>query len=141
MLLQSIVGAGFETLENFCIGSFHLSISFWVINIHIAYLDAQVFTVPLEGTAGELGPIFDDNPVRDPKSTDDRFDKFHCGLLVDFDHGGHFRPLGELVDDDIEKSITSDSVGGLAPRCPAPVKRRATKTGSFATSAPAYRSS
>jgi hypothetical protein len=27
-------------------------------------LDAKVFTVPLEGTAGELGPIVGDDPVR-----------------------------------------------------------------------------
>jgi hypothetical protein len=77
----------------------------------IAYLDAQIFTVPLEGTAGELGPIVSDNPIRDPKSTDDGLDIFYCGLLTEFDHRGHFRPLGELVNADIEKPILSDGAG------------------------------
>jgi hypothetical protein len=90
-------------------------------NKHIAYLDAQVFTVPLEGIAIELGLVVSDNPVRDPKSADDGFDKFHCGLLVDFDHKGHFQPLGELVDGDIEKPVTSDGMGE-APQCPAPIQ-------------------
>jgi hypothetical protein len=83
-------------------------------------LDAQVFTVPLEGIAIELGLIVSDNPDRDPKSADDGFDKFYCGLLVDFDHKGRFQPLGELVDGDIEKPVTSDGMGE-APRCLAPI--------------------
>jgi hypothetical protein len=111
MLLQEIIGAGLETLENFCIGSLHLSITLWMSNGRIAYLYAQVFTVPLEGTATELGPVVGDNPVQDPKSTHDGLDKLHCGLLFDFDHRGHFRPLGKLVDDDVEKLVPSDSMG------------------------------
>jgi hypothetical protein len=113
MLLQAIIGAGLENLENFCIGPLHLSITLWVSNVRIAYLDAQVFAVPLEGTTGELGSVVGDNPVREPKSANDGFDKFHYGLLVDFDHRGHFRPLAELVDGDVEKPVTSDGVGDL----------------------------
>jgi hypothetical protein len=74
-------------------------------NGRIAYLDAQIFIVPLEGTAGELGPVVGDNPVRDPKSADDGLDKFYYGLLVDFDHMGHFRPLDELINGDVEKPV------------------------------------
>jgi hypothetical protein len=80
-------------------------------NGRIAYLDAQIFIVPLEGTAGELGPVVDDNPVRDHKSVDDGLDKFYCGLLIDFDHMGRFRSLGEIVNGDVEKSVPSDGVG------------------------------
>jgi hypothetical protein len=47
----------------------------------------------------------------DPKPTDDEFDELDCGLLVDFDHGGHFRPLGEFVDDDVEIPVPSDDPG------------------------------
>jgi hypothetical protein len=111
MLLQAIIGEGLETLENFCIGSLHLSITLWMSNGRIAYLDAQVFTVSLEGTATELGPAVGDNPVQDPKSAHDGLDKLHCGLLFDFDHRGHFRPLGKLVDDDVEKLVPSEAWG------------------------------
>jgi hypothetical protein len=108
MLLQAIIGAGLETLKNLCISSLYLSITLWMSSGRIAYLDAQVFIVPLEGTTGELRPVVNDNPVRDPKSADNRFDKFHYGLLVDFDHRGHFSLLGELVDGDVEKPVTSN---------------------------------
>jgi hypothetical protein len=79
-----------------------------VSNGHISYLDAQVFTVPLEGTASELGPVVSDTPILDPKLADDEFDKFHYGLFVDFDHRGCFRSLGELIDGNVEKPVTSD---------------------------------
>jgi hypothetical protein len=55
----------------------------------------------LEGIAGEMEPVVGDNPVQDPKSANDGLDKFYYGLLVDFDHMGHFRPLGELVNGDV----------------------------------------
>jgi hypothetical protein len=31
-------------------------------------------------------------------------------LLVDFDHRGHLRPLGEIVDGDIEISVPSNGL-------------------------------
>jgi hypothetical protein len=80
-------------------------------NGRITYLDAKVCTVPLEGTTGELGSIVSDDPVQDPKSANDGLDKFHGGLLVDFDHRGRFWPLGELVDGDIEKPVPYDGAG------------------------------
>jgi hypothetical protein len=52
----------------------------------IANLDVKTFVVPLEGTASKLGPIVGDDPIWNPKSAYDRFDEFHCGLLVDFNH-------------------------------------------------------
>jgi hypothetical protein len=68
----------------------------------------MIFTVPLEGTTSKLWPIVGDDPVWDPKSA---YDELHCGLLIDFDHWGCFRPLGELVDGDIEESVPSDGAG------------------------------
>jgi hypothetical protein len=68
----------------------------------IANLDATIFAVPLEGTTSKLGPIVGDDPVWDPESAYDGLDELHCGLLVNFVHWGCFRPLGELVDGDIE---------------------------------------
>jgi hypothetical protein len=41
------------------------------VRSYIADLNAKVLVVPLECAAGELGPIVGDDPVRNPKSTDD----------------------------------------------------------------------
>jgi hypothetical protein len=111
MLLQAIIGAHLEALEDFSIGSLDLSITLWMSNRRIADLDAKILTISLEHTTGELGPVVGDDPVQDPKSADDGLDKLDCGLLVDLDHMGSFRPLGELVNGDIQISESSDSPG------------------------------
>jgi hypothetical protein len=111
MLLQAIIGAGLKALEYFCIDTLRLSIAFWMSNRGITNLDAKIFVVPLEGTTSKLGPIVSDDPVWDPESAYDGLDEFHYGLLVDLDHWGCFRPLGELVDDDIEEPVPSDGAG------------------------------
>jgi hypothetical protein len=111
MLLQVIIGAGLKALEYFCIGTLHLSNAFWMSNRGIENLDAKIFTVPLEGTSSKLGPIIGDDPVSDPESAYDGLDEFYCGLLVDFDHWGHFRPLGKHVDRDIEEPVPFDGAG------------------------------
>jgi hypothetical protein len=54
MLFQAIIGVSLETLVDLCIGSLNLTIALWVSNKRIADLDAKVFAIPLEGTAGKL---------------------------------------------------------------------------------------
>jgi IMP cyclohydrolase len=80
MLFQAIIGAGagLETLEDFCIASFNLTIALWVSNRRIANLNAKVFVVPVEGTTSKLGPIVSYDPVRDPEPTNDRLDELDC---------------------------------------------------------------
>jgi hypothetical protein len=111
MLLQAIIGAGLKALEYFCIGTLHLPIAFWISNRGIADLDPKIFAVPLEGITSKLGLIVSDDPVWDPKPAYDGLDKLYCGLLVDFNHWGCFRPLGELVDGDIEELVPFDGAG------------------------------
>jgi hypothetical protein len=111
MLFQLIIGASLETPKDFCVGSLHLAIALWVRNGGIADFYDKIFTVPLECTAGELGPIISDYPIRDPKPTDDGLDELDCRLLIDLDHRGHFRALGEFVDDDIEILVPFDGLG------------------------------
>jgi hypothetical protein len=115
MPLQAIIGASLETLKDFCVGSLHLAIALWVSNEGIADFYAKIFTVPLECTAGELGLVASDDPVRDPKPADDELD---YGLLIDLDHMGRFRPLGEFVDGNIEIPVPSDGPG----KCPQDVQ-------------------
>jgi hypothetical protein len=63
MLLQAIIGAHLEALEDFSIGSLDLSITLWMSNRRIADLDAKILTISLEHTTGELGPVVGDDPV------------------------------------------------------------------------------
>jgi hypothetical protein len=108
MLLQAIIGVGLETLEDFCISSLNLTISLWVSNRRIANLDAKIFAVSLEGTAGKLGPVVSGDPIWDHKPIDHGFDKLQCGLFVDLDHRGPFWPLCEFVDGDVEVPVPFD---------------------------------
>jgi hypothetical protein len=63
MFFQAIIGVSLETLKNFCIGSLYLAIALWVSNGGISDFYAKIFTLPLECTVGELGPIVSDDPV------------------------------------------------------------------------------
>jgi hypothetical protein len=100
-----------ETLKDFYVGYLHLAIALWVSNGCIANFYFKNFTVPLECAVGELGPVINDDPVQDPKPADDGLDKLDCGLLIDLDHRGRFRPLGEFVDGDIEIPVPFDGLG------------------------------
>jgi hypothetical protein len=102
MLLQVIIGVSLETLKDFCVGSLHRG---------IADFYAKIFLVPLECIAGEMEPVVSDDPVWDPKPIDDGLDKLDCGLVIDLDHRGRFRPFGESVDGNIEISVLSDGPG------------------------------
>jgi hypothetical protein len=111
MLFQSIIGVSLETLEDFCIGSFKLTIALWMSNRCIANEDAKIFAISLEGAIGKLGPVASYHSIRDPKPIDDRLDELDCPLLADLDHRGHFRLLIEFVDGDIEVPVPSDGLG------------------------------
>jgi hypothetical protein len=108
MFLQVVIGAHLESLEDVSIGSLDLSITLWMSNRRIADLDAKILTVSLERAAGELGPVVGDDPIWDPKLTDDGLDELDCGLLVDLDHMDCFWPLSELVDGDVQIPKSSD---------------------------------
>jgi hypothetical protein len=80
-------------------------------NRHISNLDGKVLAVSLERAARKLGPIVSDVSLRGHKPADDGFDELDCGLLVDLDHRGHFRPLGEFVNGNIEIPIPFNGLG------------------------------
>jgi hypothetical protein len=111
MLFQAIIGASLETLKDFCVGSLHLAIALWVSNGGTTDFYAKIFTVPLEYAVGELGPVISDDPVWDTKPADDGLNKLDCGLVIDLDHRGRFRPLGEFDDGDTEIPVPSDGPG------------------------------
>jgi hypothetical protein len=111
MLLQAVIGACLEALENFSVGSLDLSITLWMSNGRIADLDAKILAVSLERVGGELEPIVGVDPIQVPKPVDDGLDELDCGLLVDLDHRSCFEPLGELVDGDIQIPESSNGLG------------------------------
>jgi hypothetical protein len=80
-------------------------------NGRIIDLDARIHAVSLKCAAGELGPVIDDDPVQDPKPRNVGLDELDCGLLVDLEHRGCFRPLGELVDVDVQIPESSNGPG------------------------------
>jgi hypothetical protein len=86
MLLQAVIGACLETLEDFSIGSLDLSITLWMSIERIGDLASKILTVSLKWAAGELGLIVGDDPVQDPEPRDDGLDELDCGLPADLDH-------------------------------------------------------
>jgi hypothetical protein len=111
MLLEAVISMCLETLKDFSIGSLDLSITLWMSNGRIADLDTKILTVSLKCAIGELRSIVGDDPARDPELVDDALDKLDCGLFVNLDHRGCFRPLGELVDGDVQIPESSNSPG------------------------------
>jgi hypothetical protein len=55
MLLQAVIGACLEALEDFSVGSLNPCITLWMRNGCIA--------ISFERAAGELGPIVGDDPI------------------------------------------------------------------------------
>jgi hypothetical protein len=60
-----------ETPEYFSIGPLDLSIALWMRDRCVTDLDTEVFIVLLKQSAGELGPVVYDDPIRDPEPADD----------------------------------------------------------------------
>jgi hypothetical protein len=108
MLLQVVIGACLDALEDFSIGSLNLSITFLMRNRCISDLDAKILAVSLERAGGELGPVVSDDPIQDSKPANNRLHALDCKLLFDLNHRGCFRALGELVDGDIQIPESSD---------------------------------
>jgi hypothetical protein len=114
MLLQVVIGAHLEALEDFSISSLDLPITLWMSNRRIADFDTKILTISLERTVGELGLIVGNDHVRDPKLADDGLDELDCRFLADLDHRGCFWPPGELVDGDVQIPESSDGPGERA---------------------------
>jgi hypothetical protein len=115
MLLQVIVGARLESLEDLCICPFHLAITPRVGHRREAELGADALAILLEDLACKLGPVVRNDTVWDPKSIDDGLEEGDSGTLGDVDHRGGLWPLGELVDGDEEVPIL-----GNGPRISTP---------------------
>jgi len=101
----------FESLENLYIRSLNLSVAPGLCYRGEAQLDANILAVPLEEPAFELSPIVRDDVVRDPEAAYNGLEECHCSPFGDVHHRSDFRPLGELVDGDVEEPVPADGPG------------------------------
>jgi hypothetical protein len=111
MLLQVVIGARLESLEDICICPFCLAIASGVGHGCKAELGANALTIFLKDPTCKLGSIFRNDTVWDPKSTDYGLEEGNSGTLGDVDHRGGLWPLGELVDGDEEVPLPANSPG------------------------------
>jgi hypothetical protein len=70
-----------------------------------ADLDADRCTILQEQSAGELAAIVGDDAVRHTKMTYQPTDELDCRPGRDSTHRFHLRPLGKLLDGDIEAAV------------------------------------
>ena len=111
MLCEHVVGPGFEPFQYLSICMLDLPIALRMSNRGEAELDTEVLAVvPKQGTC-ELGAIIGDDSVRDTEATCDTADELKCCVLGNLDNWDHLRPLGELVDGDVEVLIAPDCSG------------------------------
>ena len=79
----------------------------------------------MKKVVGELRAIVGDDAVMDPKPAHDALDELDGRASRDGADGFHLRPLGELVDGDIEVAVAPQVLEGTGPRYPAPRPRTA----------------
>jgi len=82
MFLQFVVGPGFQLLEDFCVGSPHLSVAARMSNGGEAQLDAHVVAVVPKKFAGEQDSIISDDPIWNTKPCHQILDEFERRVLV-----------------------------------------------------------
>ena len=108
MLGEHVIGPGFEALQYLRVGALDLPVTPRMSDGGEAELDAEVFAVVPEQGTRELGAIVGDDPIRDTEATGDVADKLERHVLGHLDDWDCLRPLGELVDGDVEVLIAPD---------------------------------
>ena len=98
-------GPGLEASQDLRVGAFSLAIAPGVRHRSIADLCSKVSIVYFEEVTGELRAIVGDDAVGDPEMAHKALDEFNRGTDWDGADNFHFRPLGELVDGDIEVAV------------------------------------
>ena len=96
---------GLEAPQDLCVGAFGLAVAPGVRHQSVADLRSKVSTIRLEEIASELRTVVGDDAVRDPKSAHEALDELDRRASRDGADGFHLRPLGELVDVDVEVAV------------------------------------
>ena len=96
---------GLEASQDLRVGAFSLAISPGVCHRSIADLRSKVSTVYFEEVTGELQAVVGDDAVEDPETAHEALDEFNRRTGWDGADSFHFRPLGELVNGDVEVAV------------------------------------
>jgi hypothetical protein len=113
-LLQSIIALGLESLEKLYVSSLHLTVAPWVSYRSVTDIDVDVVEVLLEHFALELCTLVSYNPIWDPKEAYNGLGELHIRCFIDGGHSGCLRPLGELVDGNIQEVVAANDLGERA---------------------------
>jgi hypothetical protein len=111
MLFQAVIGACFESTEDFCVFPLSLVVAPGMCHKRKAEQSADALSILLEEPTFELGPVVCNDTVGDPKSIDNRLEEGNNSILGDVDHRGSLWPLCELVDGDEEETALADNPG------------------------------
>ena len=104
-LLLLLEGPGLEAPQDLCVGAFGLSIAPGVRHRSVADLRSKVSTICPKEITSELRAVICDDAVEDPKMAHETLDELDRGASWDGADGFYLRPLGELVDGDIEVAV------------------------------------
>ena len=98
-------GPGLKASQDFRIGALSLTIAPGVCYRNVANLHSKVSIICLEEIASELRAVIGDDAVGDPEPAYESLDELDRGAGRDGADGFYLRPLGELVDGDIEVAV------------------------------------
>ena len=98
-------GPGLEAPQDLSVGALSLTIAPGVGHRSIVDLRSKVSTVGFEDVASKLRTIICDDAVGDPEAAHEALDELDSRAGWDGTDSFHLRPLGELVDGDVEVSI------------------------------------
>ena len=98
-------GPGLETPQDLSVGAFGLTIALGVGHRSVADLRSKVSTVGFEEVTSKLRAIICDDAVGDPEAAHEALDELDSRAGRDGTDGFHFRPLGELVDSNVEIAV------------------------------------
>ena len=98
-------GSGLENPKDLHVCAVGLAVAPGVRHRSVAYLRSKVSTICFEEIAGELRTVVGDDTVRDPKPAHEALDELDCETGWDGADGFHLRPLGELVNGDVEVAV------------------------------------
>ena len=100
-----IEGPGLEAPQDLRVSTLDLTVTPGVGHRSVADLRSKVSTVWFEEVTGELRAIVGDDAVGDPETAHEALDELNRRTSWDGADGFHFRPLGELVNGDVEVAV------------------------------------
>ena len=98
-------GPGLEAPQDLRVSMLGLTVTPGVGHRSVADLRSKVSTVGFEEVTSKLRAVICDDAVGDPEAAHEALDELDSRAGWDGADGFHFRPLGELVDGDVEVAV------------------------------------